>query len=140
MWSSGLTLDRSQLSRRTFLGGAGAFGAGALLSARASHGAPAPPQAPGPRWLVSEDPVFAVGATVGDLTFVAQDAAGPGELPSGAVPQAERTLENIRRALAAVGQSADDLVFLQVMLTDYAAARVGSQPRRAAACADAASR
>ena len=123
MWSSGLTLDRSQLSRRTFLGGAtGAVGAGALLSARASHGAPAPPQAPGARWLVPEDPVFAVGASVGDLTFVAQDAAGPGELPSGAVPQAERTLENIRRALAAVGQSADDLVFLQVMLTDYAAA------------------
>jgi enamine deaminase RidA (YjgF/YER057c/UK114 family) len=123
MWSSGLTLDRSQLSRRRFLGGAtGAVGAGALLSARASHGAPAPPPTPGARWLVSEDPVFAVGASVGDLTFVAQDAAGPGELPSGAVPQAERTLENIRRALAAVGQSADDLVFLQVMLTDYAAA------------------
>ena len=123
MWSSGLTLDCSRLSRRTFLGGAtGAVGAGALLSARASHGAPAPPQAPGARWRVPEDPVFAVGASVGDLTFVAQDAAGPGELPSGAVPQAERTLENIRRALAAVGQSADDLVFLQVMLTDYAAA------------------
>ncbi len=123
MWSSGLTPDRSQLSRRTFLGGAtGAVGAGALLSAGASHGAPAPPQVPGARWLVSEDPVFAVGATVGDLTFVAQDAAGPGELPSGAVPQAERTLEIIRRALAAVGQCADDLVFLQVMLTVYAAA------------------
>ena len=123
MWNSGLTLDCSRLSRRTFLGGAtGAVGAGALLSARASHGAPAPPQAPGARWLVPEDPVFAVGASVGDLTFVSQDAAGPGELPSGAVPQAERTLENIRRALAAVGQSADDLVFLQVMLTDYAAA------------------
>src|SRR4029079_5580607 len=85
MWSSGLTLDRSQLSRRTFLGGAtGAVGAGALLSARASHGAPAPPQVPGARWLVPEDPAFAVGASVGDLTFVAPDAAGPGELPSGA--------------------------------------------------------
>ena len=87
-----------------------------------SHGAPAPPPAPGGRWLASEDPVFAVGATVGDLTFVAQDAAGPGEIPSGALPQAERTLENIRRALATVGQGVDDLVFLQVMLTDYAAA------------------
>src|SRR4029079_13246433 len=96
MWSSGLTFDRSQLSRRAFLGGAtGAVGAGALLSARASPRAPAPPHAAGARLLVSEDPVFAVGATVGDLTFVAQDAAGPGELPSGAVPQAERTLENI---------------------------------------------
>jgi enamine deaminase RidA (YjgF/YER057c/UK114 family) len=123
MWSSGLTLDRSRLSRRTFLGGAtGAAGTGALLSARAAHGAPAPLPAPGARWLLSEDPAFAVGASVGDLTFVAQDAAGPGELPSGAVPQAERTLENIRRALAAVGQSVDDLVFLEVLLTDYAAA------------------
>ena len=53
---------------------------------------------------------------------MAQDAGGPGGLPSGAVAQAERTLENLRRALAAVGQSADDLVFLQVLLTDYAAA------------------
>src|SRR3954454_195826 len=123
MWSSGLTLDCSRLSRRTFLGGAmGAVGTGALLSARDSHGAPAPPQAPGARWLVPEDPVFTIGATAGDLTFVSQDAAGPGELPSGAVPQAERTLENIRRALAAVGQSVDDLVFLEVLLTDYAAA------------------
>src|SRR6476661_6078108 len=63
-----------------------------------------------------------VGATVGDLTFVAQDAGGHGELPSGAVPQAERTLENLRRALAAVGQGPDDLVFVQVLLTDYGAA------------------
>ena len=74
------------------------------------------------RWLAAEDPAFAVGATVGDLTFVAQDAGGHGELPSGAVPQAERTLENLRRALAAVGQGPDDLVFVQVLLTDYAAA------------------
>jgi enamine deaminase RidA (YjgF/YER057c/UK114 family) len=63
-----------------------------------------------------------VGATVGDLTFVAQDAAGPGGLPAGSVAQAERTLENLGRALAAVGQRPDDLVFLHVLLADYAAA------------------
>src|SRR3954451_21618873 len=103
MWSSGLTLDRSQLSRRTFLGGARvAVGAGALLSARASHGAPAPPQAAGARWLGAEDPVFAVGAPIGLHTFVSLDAAGSGFLQPVALPKAERTLENIRRALAAV--------------------------------------
>ena len=123
MWSSGLALDPSRLSRRAFLGGAtGAVCASASLSSSASQGAPAAPQAPAQRWLASEDPAFAVGATAGDLTFVAQDAGGPGGLPSGAVAQAERTLENLRSALAAVGQSADDLVFLQVLLTDYAAA------------------
>jgi len=123
MRSSGLTLDPSRLSRRAFLGGAtGAVCASASLSSSASQGAPAAPQAPAQRWLASEDPTFAVGATAGDLTFVAQDAGGPGGLPSGAGPQAERTLENLRSALAAVGQSADDLVFLQVLLTDYAAA------------------
>jgi enamine deaminase RidA (YjgF/YER057c/UK114 family) len=123
MWSSGLTLDPSRLSRRAFLGGAtGAVCASASLSSSASQGAPAAPQAPAQRWLASEDPAFAVGATAGDLTFVAQDAGGPGGLPSGAVAQAERTLENLRRALAAIGQSADDLVFVQVLLTDYAAA------------------
>lgn len=122
MWSSGLTLDPSRLSRRAFLGGAtGAVCASASLSSSASQGAPAAPQAPAQRWLASEDPAFAVGATAGDLTFVAQDAGGPGGLPSGAGPQAERTLDNLRSALA-VGQSADDLVFLQVLLTDYAAA------------------
>ena len=47
MWSSGLTLDRSRLSRRAFLGGAtGAVCASALLSSSASQGAPAAPQAP----------------------------------------------------------------------------------------------
>jgi 2-iminobutanoate/2-iminopropanoate deaminase len=123
MWSSGLTRDRSRLSRRAFLGSAtGAVCVSASLSSSASQGAPAAPQAPAQRWLASEDPAFAVGATAGDLTFVAQDAGGPGGLPSGAVAQAERTLENLRRALAAIGQSADDLVFVQVLLTDYAAA------------------
>jgi 2-iminobutanoate/2-iminopropanoate deaminase len=87
---------------------------------------------------VSEDPVFSIGATAGDLTFVAQDAAGPGELPAGSAAQAERTLQNLRRALAAVGQGPDDLVFLQVLLTDYAAApeigrmlRAAFRPERA---------
>ena len=87
MWSSGLTLDPSRLSRRAFLGGAtGAVCASASLSSSASQGAPAAPQAPAQRWLASEDPAFAVGATAGDLTFVAQDAGGPGGLPSGAGP------------------------------------------------------
>ena len=36
--------------------------------------------------------------------------------------QAERTLENLRRALASIGQDLDNLVFLHVMLTDYAQA------------------
>ena len=36
--------------------------------------------------------------------------------------QAERTLENLRRALASSGQSFDNLVFLQVLLTDYSQA------------------
>ena len=47
MWSSGLTLDPSRLSRRAFLGGAtGAVCASASLSSSASQGAPAAPQAP----------------------------------------------------------------------------------------------
>jgi hypothetical protein len=88
MWSSGLTLDPSR-SRACALGGAtGAVCVSASLSSSASRGAPAAPQAPAQRWLASEDPAFAVGATAGDFTFVAQDAGGPGGLPSGAGPQA----------------------------------------------------
>ncbi len=74
------------------------------------------------RWLASEHPAFSVGATVGGLTFVAQDAAGPDGLPSGAVAQAERTLANLRHALASSGQGPDNVVFLHVMLTDYSQA------------------
>jgi 2-iminobutanoate/2-iminopropanoate deaminase len=105
---------------------------GACEAASAAPATPAAPRVATPRWLVSEDPAFSVGATVGDLTFVAQDAAGPGELPAGTTAQAERALENLRRALASVGQSPDDLVFLQVLLTDYgAAAEVGRMVRAA---------
>ena len=103
-------------SRRAVL--AGAAGAGALLCAKGSIGLSQAQTS----WLASEHPAFAVGATVGGLTFVAQDAAGPGPLPTGTLAQAERTLENLRRALASVGQSFDNLVFLQVLLTDYAQA------------------
>jgi 2-iminobutanoate/2-iminopropanoate deaminase len=133
MWDSNAMLGALRLSRRAFVASAaGAACAGALPSSRASQAAPAAPRPVTPRWLVSEDPAFAVGATVGDLTFVAQDAAGPGELPAGAASQAERALQNLRRALASVGQSADDLVFLQVLLTDYAAApEIGKMLRAA---------
>ena len=120
MWWSNPMLGVSPRSRRTFLlGAAGAAGASVLLPRKWFPGAA---HAQSPMWLASEHPAFSVGATVGDLTFVAQDAAGPGGLPSGTVAQAERTLENLRHVLAAVGQGADDLVFLHVLLTDYAAA------------------
>jgi 2-iminobutanoate/2-iminopropanoate deaminase len=114
MWSSDPTFHAPQPSRRNFL--LGAAGAGILLPSNLLHStAHALPSA----WLVSEDPAFSVGATVGDLTFVAQDASGPGAMPSGTVAQAARTLENLKRALASVGQSPDNLVFLHVMLTNY---------------------
>jgi 2-iminobutanoate/2-iminopropanoate deaminase len=133
MWDCNVMTEAARLSRRAFVAGAaGAACAGALPSSSASQAAPAAPRPVAPRWLVSEDPVFAVGATVGDLTFVAQDAAGPGELPAGAPGQAERALQNLRRALASVGQSADDMVFLQVLLTDYAAAPEIAKMLRAA--------
>ena len=123
MWSSDPTLGASPLSRRAFLGGAaGAACASALLSSSMARGAPAPSLPRTARWPASEDPAFSIGAAVGDLTFVAQDASGAGEMPAGAVPQAGRTLENLRRTLASVGQGPDDLVFLQVLLTDYSAA------------------
>jgi len=72
-----------------------------------------------PRWIASEHPAFALGMSAGGLTFVAQDAGGRGNLPSGTVEQAERTLDNLRLALASAGQGLDDVVFLHVMLTDY---------------------
>ena len=133
MWDCDVITETARLSRRAFVAGAaGAACAGALPSFGAPQAAPAAPRAVMPRWLESEDPAFAVGATVGDLTFVAQDAAGPGELPAGATAQAEHALQNLRRALASVGQNADDLVFLQVLLTDYAAASEIGKMLRAA--------
>jgi 2-iminobutanoate/2-iminopropanoate deaminase len=123
MWASNAMIEATQLSRRAFaIGTVWAACTGALPLSSTSRASPAAAPTVMPRWLASEDPAFAAGATVGDLTFVAQDAAGPGDLPAGAAAQAERALQNLRRALAAVGQSADDLVFLQVLLTDYAAA------------------
>jgi 2-iminobutanoate/2-iminopropanoate deaminase len=98
-------------SRRSFLGAAAAAGASALLPAGAARA-----QTP---WLLSEHPAFSVGASIGGLTFVAQDAAGVGDLPATTVAQAERTLANLRGALASVGQGPDNVVFLHVMLTDY---------------------
>jgi 2-iminobutanoate/2-iminopropanoate deaminase len=116
MWHSDFTRDLARPSRRSVLGSAA--GAGALLYAKgpiATAGAQT-------LWITSEHPAFSVGATIGGLTFVAQDAAGPGPLPTSTVAQAERTLENLRRALASSGQSFDNLVFLQVLLTDYSQA------------------
>jgi hypothetical protein len=57
----------------------------------------------GKHQLASEHPAFSVGSTVGDLTFVAQDDAGPGGLPSGTVPQAERTLTPTTRLADGLG-------------------------------------
>src|SRR5262245_18668556 len=116
MWDCHLALDTLRPSRRQFLHGAtGLAGAVALLPATSIYDS-ASARMP---WLTSEHPAFSVGASIGGLTFVAQDASGPGTLPSGTVPQAKHTLENIRRALAAVGQGMENVAFLHVMLTDY---------------------
>lgn len=101
------------LSRRTILSGATSMGLLPLAGF-----VPSPARAL-PHWISSEHPAFAPGATIGGLTFVAQDAGGPGALPSGTVAQAERTLENLRLALASTGQTLDNLVFLKVMLSDF---------------------
>jgi 2-iminobutanoate/2-iminopropanoate deaminase len=102
------------LERRLFLGGALALGALGMVrssSAQINGGAGE---------LVSEDPAFAVSTSIGGLTFVAQDAAGPeGDLPTNAAAQAERTLTHLRRALASRGNRIDDLAFLRVLLADY---------------------
>jgi 2-iminobutanoate/2-iminopropanoate deaminase len=116
MWHSDFTRELARPSRRSVLGGAA--GAGALLYAKG----PIATAAAQTLWLTSEHPAFSVGATIGGLTFVAQDPAGPAPLPTSTVAQAERTLENLRRALGSSGQSFDNLVFLQVLLTDYSQA------------------
>ena len=123
MWGCDAMLTPARPSRRAFVAGSAAAAcAGALPVPNAARAEPSAPRPATPRWPVSEDPVFSIGATAGDLTFVAQDAAGPGDLPAGSAAQAERTLQNLHRALAAVGQGPDALVFLRVLLTDYAAA------------------
>jgi 2-iminobutanoate/2-iminopropanoate deaminase len=115
MWDCDLALGTLP-SRRQFLhGGLGLAGAAAFLPATAIFDS-ASARIP---WLTSEHPAFSVGASIGGLTFVAQDASGPETSPSGTPPQAKQTLENIRRALASVGQGMENIVFLQVMLTDY---------------------
>ncbi len=129
MWHCNMSVDSARPSRRNVLHGAAGFaGAAALLPAIPLSDA-ANAQMP---WLASEHPAFSVGASIGGLTFVAQDASGLGALPSGTVPQAQRTLDNIRRAMAAVGQGMDSVVFLHVMLTDYAQASAVAQLVQAA--------
>jgi 2-iminobutanoate/2-iminopropanoate deaminase len=73
-------------------------------------------------WIASEHPAFSVGASVGGLTFVAQDA-GAGAVPTGTVAQAARTLENLKLALASSGQTLENVAFLHVMLADYSEAQ-----------------
>ena len=116
MWHSDFACDLHRPSRRSVLGAAA--GAGALLYAEGPIAAARAQTT----WLASEHPAFSVGATIGGLTFIAQDAAGPGSPPGTTVAQAERTLANLRLALASSGQTLDNLVFLQVMLTDYSQA------------------
>ena len=101
------------ISRRTILRGAASAG---LLPISGLVGAPARGDT---YWVGSEHPAFSAGATIGGLTFVAQDAGGRGRMPAGSVAQAERTLENLRLALASAGQTLDNVVFLHVMLSDY---------------------
>ncbi len=104
---------KCELSRRAILGATASAGllpfAGLLPR----------PAAADPRWIASEHPAFALGMSAGGLTFVAQDAAGSGSLAASTVGQAERTLDNLRLALASAGQGLDDIVFLHVLLTDY---------------------
>jgi 2-iminobutanoate/2-iminopropanoate deaminase len=108
-------IETHKPSRRRVL--QNAAGASLLLS-----GLPAGPAGADTRWLASEHPVFSVGATVGGLTFVAQDAGGPGGpggVPADTVGQARRTLENLKLALTSSGQTLDNVVFLHVMLVDH---------------------
>jgi 2-iminobutanoate/2-iminopropanoate deaminase len=79
------------------------------------------------RWIASEHPAFSLGMNAGGLTFLAQDAGGRANLSSGTVEQAQRTLDNLRLALASAAQSLDDIVFLHVMLTDYREAAAVAQ-------------
>src|SRR5262245_44918695 len=113
MWTSTTQSAELAPSRRTVLRGAGSAG---LL--------PLADLLPGParadrHWIGSEHPAFSVGATIGGLTFVAQDAGGRGGLSAGTTAQAERTLDNLKLALASAGQTLENVVFLLVMLSDY---------------------
>jgi 2-iminobutanoate/2-iminopropanoate deaminase len=114
MWPPPTPSAELALSRRIVLRGAAS--AGGLLPLASLLPAPADAS---PHWVSSEHPAFSVGATAGGLTFVAQDAGGRGGLPAGMTAQAERTLDNLKLALASAGQRHDDVAFLLVMLSDY---------------------
>jgi 2-iminobutanoate/2-iminopropanoate deaminase len=108
-----MSSEHCRPSRRTLLQGA----AGASLFPFSNlRGTPANAYS---HWISSEHPAFSVGATVGGLTFLAQDAGGLGSVPAGTAAQAARTLENLKLALASSGQTLDNTVFLHVMLADY---------------------
>jgi enamine deaminase RidA (YjgF/YER057c/UK114 family) len=113
MWPPTIPSTELALSRRTVLRGAASAG---LLPLASLLPAPAGADA---HWITSEHPAFSVGATVGGLTFVAQDAGGRGSLPASTTAQAERTLDNLRLALASAEQSLGNVVFLLVMISDY---------------------
>ena len=113
MWLPTVPSAELAFSRRTVLRGAASAG---LLPLASLLPAPAGADA---HWINSEHPAFSVGATVGGLTFVAQDAGGRDSLPASTTAQVERTLDNLRLALASAGQSLDNVVFLLVMLSDY---------------------
>ena len=113
MWLPTVPSAELAFSRRTVLRGAASAG---LLPLTSLLPAPAGADA---HWINSEHPAFSVGATVGGLTFVAQDAGGRDSLPASTTAQVERTLDNLRLALASAGQSLDNVVFLLVMLSDY---------------------
>jgi 2-iminobutanoate/2-iminopropanoate deaminase len=113
MWQPTIPSAELALSRQTVLHGAASAG---LLPLASLLSAPVGADA---HWITSEHPAFSVGATVGGLTFVAQDAEGRGSLPASSAAQAERTLDNLRLALASAEQSLDNVVFLLVLLSDY---------------------
>jgi hypothetical protein len=72
MWASNAMIEATRLSRRAFaIGTVWAACTGALPLSSTSRASPAAAPTVMPRWLASEDPAFAAGATVGDLTFVA---------------------------------------------------------------------
>src|SRR5258708_19539878 len=82
MWASNAMIEATRLSRRAFaIGTVWAACTGALPLSSTSRASPAAAPTVMPRWLASEDPAFAAGATGADLTFLAPDPPAPRPLP-----------------------------------------------------------